>query len=173
LATYRSQFVQKLARLKKLGELLTQESLISEADLRLALDEQKKTGALLGEILVSHGRVSEWDLARCLVSQLQLPFVYTTNFEISPEALALLPHPFLHQHRIVPLDIFGKTLVIATAGSLSQDVVEEIEITTQLEVMLCIALATDILKTLQDRFPLERVADALSERFDSLYNEPS
>lgn len=169
--TYRNQFLQRLTRLKKLGELLVQEALVTEGDLRTALDEQKRSGGLLGEILVAHGRITEWDLARCLVSQLQLPFIYTTNLEIPPEALSLLPHPFLHQHRIVPLDIFGKTLVLATAGSLSQEVVQEIEQNTQLEVMLYIALSSDVQKTLQERFPMEKVTDALFERFDSLYNE--
>ncbi len=171
MATQRNSIQQRLVRLKKLGELLAQEGLISEDDLRDALDEQRRTGGLLGEILVQQGRVTEWDLARCLVSQLQLPFIYTTNYDISPETNALLPHAFLHQHRIVPLDIFGKTLVLATAGSISQEIVEEIELTTHLEVMLYISLTTDIQKTLQDRFPLEKVTDALFARFDKLYSD--
>jgi type IV pilus assembly protein PilB len=171
VATQRHLFQQRLVRLKKLGELLTQEGLVTEAELKEALEEQRRSSGLLGDILVQFGRITEWDLARCLVSQLQLPFVYTANYEIAPEVADLLPHAFLHQHRIVPLDVFGKTLVLATAGSLSQEIVEEIEATTQLEVMLNIALASDITHTLQEKFTLEKLTNALFERFDSLYSE--
>ena len=171
MATQRHMFQQRLVRLKKLGELLAQEGLVAEDELREAVEEQKRTGGLLGEILVTLGRITEWDLARCLVSQLQLPFLYTTNYEIGQDATELLPHAFLHQHRIIPLDIFGKTLVLATAGSISQEVVEEIEMTTHLEVMLYIALSSDIQRTLQGKFPLEKLTNALFERFDKLYSD--
>jgi len=156
-------------KMKKLGELLVQEGVVSEEDVRLAIDEQKKNGGQIGEILVSLGRMTEWDLARCLVSQLQLPFVSVGSYEIQQEVVNLLPHAVLHQHRIVPLDIFGKTLVLATAGGIAQETLEEIELSTQLDVMLYIATATDIQRTLQERFPLEKLTDAVTAQFDKLY----
>lgn len=172
MANSRNTTQQKLTRMRRLGEMLLQEGLVSEEQLRTAEEERTNSGGLLSEILVAHGAIGEGDLAKCLVTQLQLPFIYTAQYDIPNDVVDKLPHAFLHQHRIVPLDIFGRTLVLATAGSLSQETVEEIESTTSFEVMLYIALSNDIQRTLQARFPLEKVANELFEKFDELYNEP-
>jgi len=162
---------QKLVRRAQLGDILCDEGYISDEQLTAAADEQKMSGGLLGEVLVTLGYVTEWEVAKCLVKQLQLPFIYTTLYDSPKEAIDLLPHAFLHQHRIVPVDIFGRTLVLATAGNIDTDVVEEIEESTKLGVALYISLNTDIHRTLQEDFPMEKVSDELSERMDQLFDE--
>jgi hypothetical protein len=162
---------RKLVRERRLGEILLEERLIAEDQLTNALEEQAATGGILTEILVSAGFISEWDLAKCLATRLQLPFIYTTRYEIPREAIDLLPHTLLHQHRLVPIDIFGKVLAIASAGNMSQEILEEIETSTGLEVTLYVALASDLQETLRERFPLEKVTDALSQKFDQLFQE--
>jgi hypothetical protein len=121
--------------------------------------------------VVHLGYVTEWDVAKCLVAQLQVPFISTARYDIPREAVDLLPHAFLHQHRLVPIDIFNKALAIATVGNISQEVVEEIEVSTNLEVMLFVALGSDILKTLQERFPLDKVTSEFSQKFDQLFRQ--
>jgi len=159
----------RLLRQRKLGEVLLEEGYITDEQLASAVEEQKATGSLLGEVLVSSGYVTEWEVAKCLVGQMQLPFVCSTHYDIPKEAIELLPHAFLHQHRLVPLDIFGNVLVMATAGNLSPDVVEEIEVSTKYEVALFVALHSDVQETLQNRFPLEKVTNELSSKFDQLF----
>ena len=43
----------------RLGELLVQQSLITEEQLRQALDEQKRSGRKLGRVIVDSGLVTE------------------------------------------------------------------------------------------------------------------
>jgi hypothetical protein len=52
-----------------LGAMLVEEDLVSEAELERALEEQRRTGRLLGQILVRHGVVSGPALARALAKQ--------------------------------------------------------------------------------------------------------
>lgn len=172
MAKTRRAFGQKLVRRRQLGEILREEKLISEEQLETAMEEQRLSGGLIGEVLVSLDFVTEWEVAKCLVVQLQLPFVYTALYDSPPEAIGLLPHAFLHQHRLVPIDIFGKTLAIATAGNIDPEVIEEIEESTDYEVALYIALSSDIQRSLQERFPLEKVSDELAEKFDQLFDQP-
>lgn len=166
----RKSIGHKLIRQRQLGELLVEEGYITKDQLDAAVEEQQAGGGLLGEILVNLGFVTEWEVAKCLVVQLQLPFLYTVLYEIPQEVQEILPHAFLHQHRIVPIDLFGMCLAIASAGSISQEVVEEIESSTGFEVALYVALTSDIQKTLQDTFPLEKVTNELSEKFDQLFD---
>jgi type IV pilus assembly protein PilB len=51
---------------KRIGELLLETALITEEQLKIALDEQKKTGELLGAILFSKGFISQQDLLKVL-----------------------------------------------------------------------------------------------------------
>jgi len=161
----------KLSRLKRIGEILSEEGFITDEQLTTAAEIHESSGGALADILVSQRYVTEWELSRCLVTELQLPFVHASLYDISSDVVNLLPHAFLHQHRLVPLDVFGTSLALATNGNISEEIVEEIEETTKFEVMLYVALNSDIQKTLAVKYPLEKVTNELSDKFDQLFEE--
>src|SRR4051795_3552365 len=51
---------------RQLGTLLADEGLLTPVELELALDEQRRTGRLLGQIVVDRGYISAFSLARVL-----------------------------------------------------------------------------------------------------------
>ena len=54
---------------RQLGTLLVDEQLLTPAELEQGLDEQRRTGRLLGQILVDRGYLSAYSLARLLSEQ--------------------------------------------------------------------------------------------------------
>src|SRR4029453_16137693 len=54
---------------RPLGMLLVSDGLLSEADLERALEQQERTGRLLGEILVARDCVTGTELAKALARQ--------------------------------------------------------------------------------------------------------
>jgi hypothetical protein len=54
---------------RQLGALLVEEELLTPTELELALDEQRRTGRLLGQIVVDRGYISAFSLARVLSAQ--------------------------------------------------------------------------------------------------------
>jgi hypothetical protein len=54
---------------RQLGALLVDEELLTGAELELALDEQRRAGRLLGQIVVDRGYLSAFSLARVLSAQ--------------------------------------------------------------------------------------------------------
>jgi hypothetical protein len=54
---------------RQLGALLVDEELLTPAELELALDEQRRTGRLLGQIVVDRSYLSAFSLARVLSAQ--------------------------------------------------------------------------------------------------------
>ena len=54
---------------RQLGALLVDEGLLTPVELELALDEQRRTGRLLGQIVVNRGFISAFSLARVLSAQ--------------------------------------------------------------------------------------------------------
>ena len=54
----------------RIGEVLVQEGILTEEQLKRALAEQKLSGAILGEMLVEQGMVSRKELIRVLSGRL-------------------------------------------------------------------------------------------------------
>lgn len=170
MAAARRYLSTKLSRLKRIGQILVEEGFISDEKLATAESIRETSGGSLADILVAQRYVTEWELSRCLVTDLQLPFIHASMYDIASDVVGILPHAFLHQHRLVPLDRFGKALALATNGSISEEIVEEIEESTKFEVMLYVALNSDIQKALAAKFPIEKVTNELSDKFDQLFD---
>jgi hypothetical protein len=75
---------------RQLGTLLADEGLLTETELELALDEQRRTGRLLGQIIVDRGYVSAFSLARVLSAQHGVE-LQTPDPEPEPAQLTAVP----------------------------------------------------------------------------------
>ena len=60
---------------RRLGELLKAEGLLTDEQVRTALDERRKSNLFLSEALVKLGYISEESIAQTIVKQFSLPFV--------------------------------------------------------------------------------------------------
>lgn len=101
----------------RLGEALIQRSVLTEAQLDLALKEQGRIGGHLGEILVSLGFVSEEELSSALAEQSGVEEIDLLAIEIPSEALALLPEDFCRKHMMVPIALEKKSLRVAMSNT--------------------------------------------------------
>jgi hypothetical protein len=75
---------------RQLGALLVDEQLLTDTELELALDEQRRTGRLLGQIVVDRGYLSAFSLARVLSAQHGVDLRSTDEPEPEPQ-LAEVP----------------------------------------------------------------------------------
>ena len=69
----------------RLGELLLRQNVITEEQLKLGLEQQKKSGRKLGRVLVENGFVSEEGLSKALARQLDIPYIQLKFFDLKPE----------------------------------------------------------------------------------------
>lgn len=148
------RFIAKMLK-KRLGELLIDEGLVTSDQVVDALKEQKKTGRPIGEILVSYGVVSEWDIAWTLSNQFQLPFLNASKYFISPDVRELFTPETLHRLQCIPLDRFENILILAVADILNHKKFEELEAATGCEMFLYVGLPSEIQQVLNKEFPLD------------------
>ncbi|MEN8763494.1 MAG: ATPase, T2SS/T4P/T4SS family [Thiogranum sp.] len=87
----------------RIGDLLVEQKMISQAQLQEALAEQKKSGRKLGRVLVENGFVDEDRLLILLSEQLDIPYVDLSRFELDPELVARLPETLARRHRALVL----------------------------------------------------------------------
>ena len=85
---------------KRLGEILVDQGLLTPDQLMEALAERKKTGELLGQILIRKGAISETDVARAQAIQFSVPYLPASAYEINPEVAALFPMDFLQKNQL-------------------------------------------------------------------------
>ncbi len=153
------QFLDKIVQ-KRLGDILIHEEIITPEQLKDCLREQERTGGLLGEILVGSGLASEWDIAKAISKQYQIPFILTDRYNINPEVLSLFATADLEQHLFVPLDRFGDIVTIAVAGALTTEIVTLCRTKTKNDPFVYVGLATDIRSTLKREFSPEALSRA-------------
>jgi type IV pilus assembly protein PilB len=103
---------------------------IEPAQLTAALEEQKRSGGLLGMALVRMGIVDERTLVRALAGQLKVPVVQLEGKQISSEVLDLLSVELVEKYRCLPLLINGegdaRILYLGMEDPSDPDVVAEI-----------------------------------------------
>ena len=87
----------------RIGDLLVEQKMISEAQLQEALAEQKKSGRKLGRVLVESGFVDEDKLLMLLSEQLDIPYVDLSRFELDAELTARLPETYARRYRALVL----------------------------------------------------------------------
>ena len=94
----------------RLGEILVQQNLLTPEQLKLALDEQKRSGRKLGRVFIEQGYVTEEEISEALAKQLQVPYINLKYYNIKPEVVQKLPETQARRFRAIVLDHFDMSL---------------------------------------------------------------
>ena len=114
--------------------------------------EQRETGELFGDILLAKGLVTEMDIAQAIVTQFHLPFLFLRKIEINEELKGMFPEGILRKYQFAPFDKIGRILLIATAGAMGADVLEELEDVSGLSIRIFITTISEVRATIDDNF---------------------
>ncbi len=104
-----------------MARMLTRSGLVSDEQLQDAMVEYARTGDPLGDILVSHGAISEDVLVAALSERYQLQRVGLTRFEPDYELARRLPEPLAHRLQAIPVAEAGETVLVAVTRPLADD----------------------------------------------------
>ncbi len=97
----------------KLGELLVRAKLLTEDQLKKALESQKQTGGRIGEALLKLGFVTEEDILDCLSQQYGVPSINLRHFEVDESIIRLIPADVARKYQFIPVTKTGATLTVA------------------------------------------------------------
>ncbi len=89
---------------KSLGDLLVESGKISEKQLRIALIQQRVTGTILGETLISLGFLTSQEFAQTIALQSGLEYLDLHTFTLSDQALRLIPKETAQKNGYIPLE---------------------------------------------------------------------
>jgi type IV pilus assembly protein PilB len=128
----------------RLGELLVKEKLISQDQLKQALDHQKSHGGRLGTALVKLGLVTDDEVTAVLSRQYGVPSINLKFYEVDPAVVKLIPQETAVRYQIVPLSRVGSTLTIAMTDPTNVFAMDDIKFMTGFNVEPVVAAESAI-----------------------------
>jgi type IV pilus assembly protein PilB len=146
--------------------MLLKASVITEAQLKTALDTQKELGGKLSVILIKLRIVSEEKLAQFFHDQLKLPLLGLKELMVSPKVSALLDLEVLEKNQVVPIRRTEDTLVLAVADPTDYNAIDEVRFLTGLRTDLAVTSRSNIQKAIDYYFharPCKELQDAEAE----------
>lgn len=132
-----------------LAEVLFQVGIITENDIRAALDERERTGRRFGEALVNLGIVTAQDIAWALSRQLDIPFIRLNSGLVDRDAALHIPSVLARRHQIVPIIRTGDELRVAMSDPLDHEAIQTIEAACGCSLSISISEIDDIRRMLE------------------------
>jgi MSHA biogenesis protein MshE len=131
----------------RLGETLVQQKLISQEQLKLGLDEQRRSGRKLGRILVENGFVTEDQICEGLARQFNIPYVNLKFVNIPPELARKLPETHARRHRAIVLEERKHSYLVGMSDPSDLFAYDEIARVLKSDIDLAVVNETLLLQT--------------------------
>ncbi|OGS93802.1 MAG: secretion system protein E [Gallionellales bacterium GWE2_58_10] len=148
-----------------LGRILVDKSVISEDQLRIALQEQVKTHEPLGRLLVRLGFLSEATIRDVLSENLGQESVDLTSIIIDASALALIPKDVARRYQLLPLSVdkVARILTLVVADPDNIIALDQVRALLKDEYRLITQLASesDILRAIDQYYGFELSIDGI------------
>ncbi|HTR44310.1 MAG TPA: ATPase, T2SS/T4P/T4SS family, partial [Thermodesulfovibrionales bacterium] len=132
----------------KLGQMLIASNIISEEQLRQALNLQKKDGGRLGTNLVKLGHVTEDNLVSFLSKQYGVPAINLSEYTIDPPVIKLIPIEMARKYLIMPVTRVGATLTIAMADPSNLFAIDDVKFMTGYNVEVVVSSESNIMSAI-------------------------
>ncbi len=131
-----------------MGEILVQQGLITEAQLKEAISAQKHEKGRIGEVLIKLGMIKEKDIVFALGTQLRVSYISEGSELLTPnpdeDLERLVPYDFAKQNLVLPLSKHINSLTVALFDPLDLMMLDNLKKITGCEINPVIATRSDI-----------------------------
>src|SRR5919201_82297 len=127
-----------------LGWVLVKRGLITPVQLDDALDEVKRSGMRLGEVLLSRGWLFEGDLARALAMQFELEYVDLVTQSLDQYVARMLPLEVARRMFAVPVRWVGANAILVAVADPSDVGLAALERILKYDVTIAVGERTAI-----------------------------
>ena len=129
----------------RLGEILVNQKLLSEDQLGLALQDQKRTGRKLGRVFVESGYVTEEQISSALAKQLDIPYINLKFYNTNPDVVRLLPETQARRFRALALEERRGSLLVGLSDPTDLFAYDEISRLVKRNIELAVVNETEVL----------------------------
>ena len=139
--------------MKRLGKILIDLGLVDETQLASMLEEQSNRGGeLLGKVGLSLGFFTDEQLGEALAEQWGTTFVTLYDRPPAPAVLKLISEPMAQLYRIIPLELAGNRLTVASADPQKIQIADELRTFLGYDIHICVATEPEIQKAIEKSY---------------------
>jgi len=157
----------------KLGEILVNEGLITNEQLKetLAAQERSFQKKPIGEMLIQLGFISEENLALALSKRLNMPYINiqpgTIKIAKDMGVQQLVHENFARQHGVIPYNKTAATIQVLFSDPLDVVAIDNLKMMTHLEVIPAVATVSDIKRGLDELYGKEDLYKKVVEEVEA------
>ena len=144
--------------------------MLTEDQLKTALESQKGRGVKLGNILIEDGYVDEQQIAYTLHKQTGLDMVELSKYDISSDILKLVPDSMvLKSFSVIPFEFYqfdSQFLRVAMSDPLDIIAIDDLQVITGMQVSPVIATSSEIMSAVDKYY-----GNAETQAVADLYNQ--
>ncbi|MCI5792530.1 MAG: Flp pilus assembly complex ATPase component TadA [Lachnospiraceae bacterium] len=148
---------------RQLGQILVSAGEIDEETLQAALEQGKREGKRLGEVLKDNGTLTERQIIDCLKLQLGVDFVDLTKVKIPVDLAELVPKNIARTYNVVPVKLNGSTLFLAMVDPLNFKAIEAVRNSSKKRIIPMIATTTAMEMAISTLYGNESVNRAIDD----------
>ncbi|MGG3450848.1 GspE/PulE family protein [Domibacillus aminovorans] len=139
---------------KRLGDIIVETGLITEAQLKSVLSE-KTSDQKLGDALLQRGYITEQQLIEVLEFQLGIPHVSLYQYPVDTKILMLIPKELAKKNLIIPLKKEENRLFVAMADPMDYYTIEDLRLSTGFQIVSAIASKDDIIRAINKYYDID------------------
>ena len=148
---------------KRLGDLLVDSRKIAPEQLKKVLIKQKSAGKRIGELLIEDGTLSEEDILDVLEQQLSIKRVYLDKEDIEQKVVQVIPEIISKKYNLVAFGMEDNKLKVATCDPLNIFAIDDVKISSGLDVKIYIASTKDIKDTINKYYANQNAKKAAED----------
>ena len=148
---------------KRIGDLLIEKGLITDNELKFALDMQKQTHEKLGEVLMRTKIVSPENMARTLADQLEVDYIDLAKVNIPQDLSKLVGRNTARANHLVPVQKQSDSLYVAMDDPLNFYAIDEVRKATKLRIVPMIATEEAVERAINTLYGNEGAHQAIED----------
>jgi general secretion pathway protein E len=153
----------------RMGELLLKHTALTEDQLNEALDMQKESGLLIGEILLQRNYIHPHDIVKVICHQVNIPYLTEVKVdEIDPELVNDIPINYAKSNDLIPILETEFNVTVAMSDPFNFDAINDLGEIYKKEIKLVVAPPLKIQDAINRVFEKanRNLVDSLEDEFD-------
>lgn len=151
---------------KLFGQILLEKNLVSEDQIKDALEIQKINGKPLGDVLVDLEFATSNRIIETLSDYLGMEIVNIEDVDFNQEVLDQIPHSIAQLYRIIPIAFEGSTITVAQQDPLDIQQIDDLRFILKHNVKPVLVEREDVVTAIEKYYPGEHESvDEILDKF--------
>jgi len=131
-----------------LGDALVEQGFLRPEQLNEALAEQKRTGKLLGRVLIDNNYVTEEQIAKSVASQLGIAYIDLKRYEVEPKTVQTLSEIQSRRFHALVLEDRADTYLLGVVNPSDLRSQDELAVLLRRPIDLAVITSSQLLQTI-------------------------